>query len=550
MPSAFPRLTVRDAFGNQREIEIARTPFTLGRQSDNDLVLLDSRISRRHARIVKDDEGYVLEDIGSRHGTFVNGDKIAASYRLKSGDQISLGVTDSYALAFGVEEAVLPGLLEKFEKARGQSSAPQLHHLGLLLQMAQMLLRAPALEEVLTTLVDSALQLADAERGLLFLKEGEGDLRLHLARARGGVHLGTEVSDYSHAVVERVAASGQEEVIVEEEASGRAALETGIISTGARGIVAVPLQKLPMADSTGETFVGGAPELLGVLYLDTRSHAAAVTGLDRQVLQTLAVEGATVMENARLFGLAREQERIQHEMFLARNIQQGLLPRQLPQSDYFQVSAVTQPTEAVGGDYYDMVQLPDGRCGFALADISGKGLPASLMAASLQGAFGAVAAGSPALDDLFARVNDYLCERTPPEMFATVLYGVLDPQGIFEFVNAGHIPPLVVRAQGGVDRPDSSNFPLGLFPQINFQVDCVQLQPGDLIVTISDGVTEARDAIGGLFGDARLRDLLDTCGGRPAEEVCRSILASVREFVGAAPQSDDLTVTVVRYGSA
>ena len=132
-----------------------------------------------------------------------------------------------------------------------------------------------------------------------------------------------------------------------------------------------------------------------MLYLDTRSQAAAVTGLDRQVLQTLAVEGSTVIENARLFRLARDQERIQHEMFLARNIQQGLLPRELPQSDYFQVLSITTPTEAVGGDYYDVVELPDGRYGFALADVSGKGLPAALMAASLQGAFGAVAAGAP-----------------------------------------------------------------------------------------------------------------------------------------------------------
>ena len=127
-------------------------------------------------------------------------------------------------------------------------------------------------------------------------------------------------------------------------------------------------------------------------------------------------------------------------MFLARNIQQGLLPRELPQSDYFQVFSVTTPTEAVGGDYYDVVELPDGRCGFALADVSGKGLPAALMAASLQGAFGAVAAGAPDLGELFRRVNDYLCDRTPPEMFATLLYGVLDRQGGFEFVNAGHIP--------------------------------------------------------------------------------------------------------------
>ncbi len=547
MPSSFPRLTVRDAFGNQREIEISRTPFTLGRQSDNDLVLLDSRISRRHARLLKDAQGYVLEDTDSTHGTFVNGERIVGSQRLKPGDQISLGVTDSYALAFGVEEAVLPGLLEKFERVGEQSSAPQLHHLGLLLQMAQMLLRAPALEEVLTALVDSAVQLANAERGLLFLKEERGDLQLRLARSKGGGHLETSLSDYSRTVVERVAASGQEVVILEEDASGRTPLETGIIRTGARGIVAVPLQKLPMTESLGETFVGAAPELLGLLYLDIRSHAAAVTGLDRQVLQTLAVEGATVIENARMFRLARQQERLQHEMFLARNIQVGLLPRQLPQSDYFQVFAVTTSTEAVGGDYYDMLQLPDGRWGFALADVSGKGLPAAILAASLQGAFGAVAAGSPPLAELFARVNDYLCERTPPEMFATVLYGVLDRPGVFEFVNAGHIPPLIVRAQGGVEQTDSSNFPLGLFPHVDFQADSVQLQPGDLIVTTSDGVTEARDAIGGLFSDARLLNLLESCCGQSAEEVCRAILASVQEFVGAAPQSDDLTVSVVRY---
>ena len=350
--------------------------------------------------------------------------------------------------------------------------------------------------------------------------------------------------------MKRVAASGQEEVILEEQASGRAAMETGIIRTGVRGIVAVPLQKLHMAEAAGETFVGRAPEMLGLLYLDTRSQAAAVTGLDRQVLQTLAVEGSTVIENARLFRLARDQERIQHEMFLARNIQQGLLPRELPQSDYFQVFSVTTPTEAVGGDYYDVVELPDGRFGFALADVSGKGLPAALMAASLQGAFGAVAAGAPDLSELFQRVNDYLCDHTPLEMFATLLYGVLDRQGGFEFVNAGHIPPLIVRAQGGVDRVDSSNFPVGLFPRVEFTVDRAQVFPGDLIVTTSDGVTEARDALGGLFGDARLLALLESCCGQTPDEVARQILASIREFVGAAPQSDDITVTIVRFGPA
>ncbi len=550
MPSTLPHITVRDAFGNQRDIEIGRTPFTMGRQGDNDLVLLDTRISRRHARVMKDGDGYYLEDVGSRHGTFVNGEKLTTPCRLKSGDQISLGVSDSYALAFSVEEAVLPGLLQKLEKASEVSAAPQLHHLGLLLQMAQMMLRAPALEEVLTSLVDSAIQLTNSERGLLFMKEGQGQLELRLVRGKGGIYLSPEVTDYSRKVVTRVAASGQEEVVLEDESSGRTAMETGIIRTGTRGIVAVPLQKFQMAEASGETFVGKAPDLLGLLYLDTKSQPTAVTGLDRQVLQTLAVEGSTVIENARLFGLARNQERIQHEMFLARNIQQGLMPLELPQSEYFQLFSFTTPTEAVGGDYYDVIELPDGRFGFALADVSGKGLPAALMAASLQGAFGAVAAGGPHLGELFQRVNDYLCAHTPQEMYATLLYGVLDQEGGFEFVNAGHIPPLVVRAQGGVDHLDCSNFPVGLFPHVQFAANRTRLNPGDLIVTTTDGVTEARDALGGLYGDPRLLTLLESCPQKTAEEVGRIILASVREFVGTAPQSDDITVSIIRYGAA
>ncbi len=550
MPSHVPHITVRDAFGNQRDVEISRSPFTLGRQGDNDLVLLDTRISRRHAQIVNDGEGYLLEDAGSRNGTFANGVQLTGPRLLKPGDQIGLGLSDSYVLTFGVDEAVLPSILEKFGKAAGQGSAPQLQHLGLLLQMAQMMLRAPALEEVLTTLLDSALQLTNAERGLLFLKEGAGPLELQLARGKGGVSLSTELTDFSREVIQRVVTSGQEQVILEDLTSGQSTMETGILRTGVRGIVAVPLQKFQMAEASGETFVGKAPELLGLLYLDTRSQAAAVTGLDRQVLQTLAVEGSTVIENTRLFRLARSQERIQYEMYLARNIQKGLLPRDLPQSDFFQVMSVTTPTEAIGGDYYDVLELPDGRYGFALADVAGKGLPAALMAASMQGAFSAVAAGAPALGDLFQRVNDYLCERTPLEMFATLLYGVLDSQGGFEYVNAGHIPPLIVRAQGGVDRPESSNFPVGLFPRVPFTVDRVQIYPGDLIVTTSDGVTEARDVLGGLFGDARLLQLLEGCAGQTADEVGRRIQASIREFVGAAPQSDDITITIVRFGPA
>jgi serine phosphatase RsbU (regulator of sigma subunit) len=548
MANTLPRLIVRDAFGNQREVEIVRTPFTMGRQSDSDLVLLDSRISRRHAQIVKTDSGYLIEDMGSRHGTAVNNERIS-SCPLKSGDRINLGVADSYTLSFVVDQAVLPELLEKLEKAAA-GPAPQLQHLGLLLRMAQMMHRAPALEEVLVALVDSALQLANAERGLLFLREADGNLRLKLARGAGGVYLGRDVTDYSRAVVERVAASGQEEVILEDQMSGRTAQETKIIRTEVRGIVAVPLQKLPVSETDGETIQITAPELLGVLYLDTRSHPTAVTGLDRQVLQTLAVEGATIIENARLLRIAQEQERIQHEIFLARNIQQALLPRRFPTCDYFQVCATTMPTEHVGGDYYDMVHLPGERYGFVVADVSGKGLPAAMLAANLQGAFAAVAAGDPDLALLFERVNDFLCERTPSEMFATILYGVMDRLGRFQFVNAGHVPPLIIRASGGVDRLSPANFPVGLFPGTTFEVAGAQMQGGDVLLICSDGVTEAHAADEELFGEARLRNLLEGCSGLTADEICRRVVGEVHEFVGNSPQADDLTLVVVRFGTS
>ncbi len=545
MPTNFPRLVVRDASGSDRDVVISQTPFSLGRQSDNDLVLLDSRVSRHHARIIQDTRGYVIEDTGSRHGTFVNGEPVNSS-PLKAGDQISLGVTDAYTLCFEIEQPELPSLLEELGKPAA-GPAPQLHHLSLLLQMAHSLHRAPALEEVLTTLVDAAVQLADAERGMLLLREDGGELRLRLARGRGGVFLSPNLADYSQAVVDRVAKLGREEVILVEENTGRATQETGVISGGVRGIVALPLQKHPMIEMRGETIQGGAPELLGVLYLDSRTRAGALTGLDRQVLESLALEGATVIENARLFRLAREQERTRHDLSQARNIQQWLLPRSLPQGSYFQLQAITLPCQTVGGDYYDVIHLPDGRFGFAVADVSGKGLTAAILSANLQGAFAAVAAGDPDLAGLFFQVNDFLCERTSPEMFATVFYGVLDDSGQFTFVNAGHATPLLVRSSGAVTRLDSTNFPLGFFPGSAFKVDKVQLGDGDLILIFSDGVTEARDAKGEFLGEPRLKAFLEGCAALAAEDVCAKVMAEVRDFAGTAPLADDLTLIVLRF---
>lgn len=546
MPAKRARLLIRDARGGEREVEISRVPFTIGRQSDNDLVLLDNRISRSHARILQDDEGYRIEDSGSRHGTLVNGARISGCHSLQNGDAISLGVADAYTLNFVAEEAVLPRLLARLEHA-GEGPVPQLQHLGLLLQMAQMMHHAPALEEVLTTLVDTSIKLTDADRGLLFVVDDNGALQMQVARNREAANLRLDITDYSHRVVEKVASSGREQVVLEDSKTGAAANETGFSREAARGVVAVPLQKLPMAEMTSETIVHTAPKLLGVLYLESRSRPTSATGLDRQVLQTLAVEGATVIENARLFRVTRQQERDRHELALARSIQQSLLPRRLPETSFFDLHALTMSCQTVGGDFYDVIPLYGNRFGFVVADVSGKGLPAAMMAVTLQGAFTAVAAGDPGLEDLFKRVNHLLCEKTPPEMYATVFYGVLDPSGLFQFVNAGHVPPLLRKANGEMQQLGAPSFPLGLFSFGAFALEETTLQPGDQILICSDGVSEAQNLSQEFFGEKRLQALVARLADLPASDACSRIVEEVQKFAGAAPQADDITLSLIRF---
>ena len=544
MASMLPRLIVRDTFGSEREVEISRTPFSLGRQNDNDLVLPDNRISRCHAHIVHKGDEYLIEDASSRHGTFVNGERVV-SHSLKPGDQISLSASDAYRLTFVIAEPVLPSLLEQIGKP-SDSPAADLQHLGILLRVAQALHRAAALDEVLTTVLDSAIRLTEAERGLLFLVNSQGQLRLRLARSREGF-LPLGQADYSQAIVDRVVQLRREEVVRQDEVIGMTAHETGVSPSVVRSVIALPLQKLPMTESDGETIRQVVPQLLGVLYLETRLHAPSVTGLNREVLQTLVVEGATVIENARLLRQEREQERTQHELALASGIQQSMLPRFLPQTPYFEIHAFTRPCRTVGGDCYDVVALPGDRYGLTVADVCGKGLPAAMLAVMLQGAFHAVAAGDPDLEDLFQRVNNFLCDRTSPELYATMFYGVLDPSGRFDFVNAAHPAPMVLHAGGEVGLlTASSNFPLGMFPRAKFTMQSTQLEPGDALMIFSDGVTEAQNTSRDFFGDARLEDLLKKSADLPVHEVCTRMVEAVENFAGFAPQADDITAVLVR----
>jgi len=289
-------------------------------------------------------------------------------------------------------------------------------------------------------------------------------------------------------------------------------------------------------------------ELLGVLYLDSR-QPAAFSGLERQILDALAVEAASVIDNARLVERERERQRLEQELSIARDIQQALLPREFPRWPHLQVSGINQPCLTVGGDYFDVIELGSNRTALIIADVSGKGLGAALVTTMLQGALSGLAIGQQAAD-VFAYLNRFLCAHSRLERYATVFFGILDTAGCFEFINAGHPSPLLLRDGRAESAFPAECFPVGLLPDATYKSSAFVLRPGDTLVLFSDGVTEARTPTDEEFGTARLKGVVARHASAPLGELQGNILNAVVEFTRGAGQADDLTLLLVRYQGA
>src|SRR5215472_5458163 len=323
--------------------------------------------------------------------------------------------------------------------------------------------------------------------------------------------------------------------------------QESMASLALRTVVAIPVDKLPVIESIDVTITSRQSELLGVLYLDSRRPTSAFSDLDREVLRTLAREAATVVENARLFAAARAKARLDHEIQIASEIQQRLLPKSLPNLAGVAVAGSTLACYSVGGDCFDVIELGGGRYGFFVGDVSGKGISAALLATLLQGVFFTTATMDIPICDIFSRVNAYLCDRTLESRYATVFYGVLEPDGSFEYVNAGHVPPLVRRDTGGLEPLESQNFPVGLLPEAEYQSGRTLLRSGDCVVIYTDGVSEAANPRNELFEEARLRKVIEGFQGHTVEELADAVSSAVKAFTGGAPQSDDITLLIVQH---
>ncbi len=540
--------------GARKYVRVTQTPFLIGRGSEtgNHLQLTDRRISRNCAAIVMEANRYYLEDRGQRRGMFVNQEKVE-SRELKDGDVITFGIDDSYRIIFraaaGASDEAIPQLLTRIDHMTGsESTGGGLRKLNMLLEATSLLHSQLPLDSVLAKMIDHAIAVTDADRGLLEeAEQGRTEsMRVRLARRSGGQRLPPESMTPSQTAIQLAMKQGSP-VITEDLAQAEMNLQAAasIVAQGLRAVVVIPLYASSRAVTEGTGVDVGRGVFLGVLYLDSK-RPTAFTRLDRQILDALAGDAASILDNARLVERERERQRLEQEIGIARDIQQALLPKNFKHYAHLSVSGSNFPCLSVGGDYFDVFPLDDKRTAFLLADVSGKGLGAALLTTMLQGALSGMTLGTdPART--FNHVNRFLCDHAEVGRYATMFFGILHESGKLEFINAGHPSPILMR-QGRVEEAfTEGSFPVGLVPEAEFATATLQLQPNDTLFLFSDGVTEAMDPDEQLYGVPRLMGVLRGKNELPLEDIQKTVLESVENFARGARQADDLTMLVVRY---
>ena len=545
---------VVDPGGHRTRVPVEPVPFRIGRSPESNLILRDSRASRTHARVVAEADVYWIEDCNSRHGTYVNGKRITR-HLLRNSDKIEFGSQDSYQLIFALDGAELRRLMEQM--GAGEKSGPvyggvggNLAKLRAILDLARTLQSSFSMEDVLVSVVDTALTITGAERGFLLLREGQG-LATRVARHRQGHKLREDDLRVPRAVIHRALQHRRELLSMNFDplGTGETKPQNSIADLELRSVICVPLVRIRAGQGDATSMLSTGSETVGVLYLDSRIEAADLAGGNRELLQTLAIEASTVLENARLLEEERVKHQIEEELRLARTIQQSLLPATLPADGWIRAAGSSIASREVGGDYFDVTQVNSHCWSAVVADVSGKGVGSALLASLLQGALITATDHPDAMVHRMERLNRFLLGRTAGEKYATVFYGLLKKDGRLHYINAAQCPPMVLHADGSIEELETTGMPVGLLEGAAYPSAECRLTTGDRVVIYSDGVTEAQNAAGEFFGKKRLREV---AAGR-ASDSCTAIHDAVHEavatFAEGAAQSDDITVVVLEYQS-
>src|SRR5580765_1380042 len=464
----------------QKNIVLNRTPFTVGRKVDKDLVIADPRVSRDHAQIMQEGLEFFLVDLGSKHGTYVNGERIQRQ-KLERGDRLEFGARDSAYILFNPAHATSNTAREFLSQISGiqiKQEATDLEKLTLFLEAARKLNTAGVLDEILMTMLDVTLQLTRAERAYVFLKDDEGKLRLAAGRNSKKEPL-LDDKTISHSILEESIRSNSEFLLTDTSQSLDLAGRQSIVAYDLRTVVCIPLRKLVVQatrDAQTPLHAATSAEAMGVLYVDSRFASRDISGVGQDILHVIATEAASLIENARLVQAEEEARRYQQELSIAASIQQRLMQVKIPEVPFAKLRGKNLSCKEIGGDFFDAFNTKEGLA-VVLADVSGKGVSAALLASTLQGMIYSQLSAGMKLVDIVTAVNRYFTHKEIGEKYATLVIAKLQRDGELEYVNCGHVPPLLV-CNGEVIRPAHGNLPVGLMAEATYESDTFQLHSG------------------------------------------------------------------------
>lgn len=541
--------------GNQlpKIVPLTRLRTTIGRSARSDVCIPDAFASRLHAEVRHEGDGYWLQDLGSANGTRYNGIPVKMPIPMNAGGEIQIGETtivfddEPVALQSGATliadntKALDPSKTIALKSRKSPTSeflegqfSTRTELLALISKVGVALLAATGLDETLNEVASLVFEAVPAQRCVIMLRDGKSgsEMRIMVARGRGKDETLEEVR-LSRTVMDEVLKNGKSVLTADAQHDPKFASQT-ITLQGIRSVLAVPL-------SVDER------DVFGLIYADSPTYETTFSEEHLNILTTLASVASIRVENATLLDERFERLRMEHELELATEIQQRFQPSSPPIVDGYEFQGISFSCYEIGGDYYDFIARHDGRMLIALGDVSGKGTAAALLMSSLHAAIHAQVSAKSSLEEIVDSVNQYLADNTPANRFVTLFIAELEPStGVLKYINAGHNPPLIGRADGTIAQLSSGGFPLGIMPGAEFEVGQNTLSTGDVLVVYSDGVSEANNIHDEEFGMERLEEVVRKNVTASASGLRDKVESSLSSFTQTAPANDDITLVIVK----
>lgn len=522
----------------------------LGRLPECTIQLKSNMVSRRHAEVLEQEGQYIFRDLGSGNGSFVNGKKIEGDLALKHNDRIKLGPVlfrfedaESAAARTAAEEGTgISFISDDDDQSTIMGSASNAGGYGLLdvqpeaklkgvIEITRGLAGSVEIKSLLPKILDTLFRIfPGCDRGVILLKNEASGRMVPAAQKHRNPTEDSSVS-LSRTVLSKVLTEKAGVLSADAASDKQFAAAESISALAIRSMMCVP-----MLDLKGEP--------IGVINLDTQNPISQFKQDDLELLLAVAGQAAVTIVNAKLYQDHLEKQKQDSEMKIAQNVQIALLPEELPDVNGYQFFASYDAAQAVGGDYYDAFLLPDNRVCISFGDVAGKGVPASLVMSRIASVVRCTMTHETDLQRAIGSINNMMCSNAVEGRFVTYVLAVIDLNThIMTLANGGHMSPIIRKPNGELEEfhDDSIGIPIGVMDDYPYEVVQRTLQPGETVVIYTDGVSEAMNPAGELYGIERLHEVIRN-GSGDAEELGIAIREDVRRHAAGRPQNDDITL--------